>query len=463
MVEHGAALSPRRFALRRWLRDCAWAALLIALTNLPFWVLELRYVVARPVFNADAAIALLLASAAGAWWVLALAMAWVLDLLQGLAVGFHFGSINNLLQSVRFLPHVDITGFLGPGLMVLVVVLGVCLAAVTWLRRRLQPAFSAVVAVLVVLTLLDVVNGSGLPLLLKKDVHGAVNLQGSPALNVVAATLARTSLEAAPPADPDQRLQRELLDWAGAHRNGSLFFVVLESWGDYADPAVRDAVESALYDPEAVARWQISRRSVAFRGATTAGEIRLLCGSTQHYSQIGATNQACLGVGLKRLGFSTVGLHGFSRFMFDREAWWPRLGLDKTVFEDNLGSAPAPARCGTVLRGICDAHMVDAAANHLGPGRFVYLLTLDTHLPLAAVALTQQETVMCSQRRLSASVCQHAAQMGRLIKKIVAVAATRQPTPLLVLAGDHSPPFFDGKDRSMFSSSQVPLVVAVPR
>jgi len=454
-------LSPRGFEPGRWLRDCAWAALLIALTNLPFWVLELRYVVARPVFNADAAMALLLASAAGAWWVLALVMAWALDLLQGLAIGFHFGTINNLLQTVRFLPHVDITGFMGLNLMGLVAVFGVCLAAAAWLRRRVKPAFSAVLAVLVLLTLSDVINGSGLPWMLKKDVHGATNLQGSPTLNVAAVALARARLETAAPADLDHRLQRELMDWADAHRGGSLFFVVLESWGDYVDPAVRDAVESALHSPQAVNRWHISRRSVAFKGATTAGEIRLLCGSALHYSRIGSANEACLGVGLKRLGFSTVALHGFSRFMFDREAWWPELGFDQTVFDDNLGSAPA--RCGTVLRGICDTHMVDAAATRLGPGRFVYLLTLDTHLPLAAVALTEHESLMCSQRQLSASVCQHAAQMGRLIGKIVAVAATRQPAPLLVLAGDHSPPFFDAKDKSMFSSSLVPLVVAVPR
>lgn len=454
-------MSARGLEPRRWLRDCAWVALLFALMNLPFWVLELRYVVARPVFNADAAMALLLASAAGAWWVLALAMAWVLDLLQGLAIGFHFGSINNLLQTARFLPHVDITGFIGPKLMGLVVVFGVCLAAVAWLRRRVKPAFSAVLSVLVLLTLLDVVNGSGLPWMLKKDMHGATNLQGSPALNVAAVALARTHVETAAPTDLDHRLQQELLDWASAHPGGSVLFVVLESWGDYADPAVRDAVESALHSPQALNRWQISRRSVEFKGATTAGEIRLLCGSGQHYSRIGATNETCLGVGLKRIGFSTVALHGFSKFMFDRAAWWPALGFDKTVFDDHLGSAPA--RCGAVLRGICDAHMVDVAATHMGPGRFVYLLTLDTHLPLVAVALTPQEALMCSQRELNTSVCQHAAQMGRLISKLVAVAAASQPTPLLVLAGDHSPPFFDAKDKSMFSSSLVPLVVAVPR
>lgn len=449
------------YVSKQWLRDCGWAALLIALLNLPFWVLELRYAVARPLFNADTAVALLLASAIGAWWVLALAMAWLLDLLQGLAIGFHFGSVNNLVGSVRFLPHVDIAGFLGPNLVGLVAVFAACLVVVAWIRRVAKPAFSAVVAVLALLTVSDVVNGSGLPLLLQRDSHGAMNLQGSPALNIAAAALARRDLETARPAEQDSRLQQELLAWADAHPGGSIFFVVLESWGDYVDPALRDAAESALYSPQALSRWQVSRRSVAFRGATTAGEVRLLCGTSLHYSQIGEASQSCLGVGLKRRGFSTVALHGFSRFMFDRAVWWPDLGFDSMVFDDSPGFASV--RCGTVLRGICDAQMVDTAAARLGPGRFVYLLTLDTHLPLATVALTQQEMDLCSGRMLSASICQHVTQMGRLIGKIVAAASAIQPAPLLVLAGDHSPPFFDIKDKSMFSAKQVPLVVATPR
>ena len=446
---------------KQWLRDCGWAALLIALLNLPFWMLELRYVVARPLFNADATVALMLASVAGGWWVIGLALAWLLDLLQGLAIGFHFGSVNNLMGSVRFLPHLDITGFLGPNLAGLMAVFATCLAAAGWIRHVTKPALSAVVAVLALLTVADVVNGSGLPLLLKRDAHSATNLQGSPALNVAAAALARRDLEGARSVVQDNNLQRELLDWADAHRSGSILFVVLESWGDYADPALREAVESALFSPQASRRWQVSRRSVEFRGATTAGEIRLLCGSGLHYSQIEKSNESCVGVGLKRRGFSTVALHGFSRFMFDRAAWWPALGFDTMVFDDGLG--PGAARCGTVLRGICDARMVDTAAANLGPGRFVYLLTLDTHLPLAAVVLTQQEMEVCSRRKLSPSVCQHAMQMTRLVGKIVDAASTIQPAPMLVLAGDHAPPFFDLKDKSMFSSKQVPLVVATPR
>jgi phosphoglycerol transferase MdoB-like AlkP superfamily enzyme len=251
-------------------------------------------------------------------------------------------------------------------------------------------------------------------------------------------------------------------DWASAHRDGSILFVVVESWGDPVNPAVRDWIESPLRGAPASARWAISRRSVPFKGATTAGEIRLLCASAVHYSRMGTVgSEHCIGKSLKELGFNTTALHGFSRLMFDRSDWWGKLGFDRMIFEDNLPSS-AP-RCGTFLRGVCDAYMVDAAVKQLGSSRFVYLLTLDTHLPLKSLPLETSEKEFCEQQKLSANVCQLAVQTRRLIGTIVNFSTALEPAPLLVLAGDHSPPFFNELDRAMYATTQVPLIVATPR
>lgn len=97
------------------------------------------------------------------------------------------------------------------------------------------------------------------------------------------------------------------------------------------------------------------------------------------------------------------------------------------------------------------------------PATLVYLLTLETHLPLAPVSLTPSEREVCSTHALSSSVCQHAVQIRRLLVRIVSVASQAEPVPFLVVAGDHSPPFFRPQNRSTYSRSTVPLLVARPR
>jgi hypothetical protein len=199
-------------ALRRLLGDWGAAILLIALVNLPFWALELRYAVVRPAFNADTAMALLLAQVGGWWWVLALLAAWSLDLLQGLALGFHFGSVANFLETIRFLPQVSVAGLMDFKLLATVAVFAGSLGAAIWVRRKFRPTLFAVALMFVAITLADIFNGSGLPLLLKVDPSGSANLQGSPALNLMASTIgAQRSAGNGSHAVNDNRLSGELL------------------------------------------------------------------------------------------------------------------------------------------------------------------------------------------------------------------------------------------------------------
>lgn len=451
-------------ALLRRRRD-RWvgAGLMVVLVNVPFWLLEFRYAVSRPLFNADAALALLVSCLGGWWWSAGLALAWVLEALQGLAIGFHFGAIFKFVQTAQFVPLVDPTALLSPVTLTPVVAIVACTAAVVVVKRRLRPGFVEIVSIFLLISAADVANGSGFPMLLEQDASGSMNIQGSPALNLAVSFWAeRKGQVAATASTHDSSLSGELVAWVEANRQRSILFVVVESWGDILNADLRAWVESGLASEAAGKSWDLRRTSVLFKGATTAGEIRLLCGTDVHYTHIEqVATDRCLGNILRRSGISTIGLHGFSMNMFDRASWWRAIGFEQRIFDTDL-PALAP-RCGTLLKGICDSYMVETAVSNLRPATLVYLLTLETHLPLAPVSLTPSEREVCSTHALSSSVCQHAVQIRRLLVRIVSVASQAEPVPFLVVAGDHSPPFFRPQDRSTYSRSTVPLLVARPR
>jgi phosphoglycerol transferase MdoB-like AlkP superfamily enzyme len=162
------------------------------------------------------------------------------------------------------------------------------------------------------------------------------------------------------------------------------------------------------------------------------------------------------------LGYQTFGLHGFSGMMFDRERWWQMVGLQQATFAENT-KVGAPY-CGGAFRGICDGYMLEQALQMLRePNRFVYLLTLNTHLPLTIVNLPSELKALCREQQVSESVCQLTGQLGAFLAQTRAGLEKLQQAPLVVVVGDHSPPFLVQDDRRQFMATRVPRFILVPR
>lgn len=162
-----------------------------------------------------------------------------------------------------------------------------------------------------------------------------------------------------------------------------------------------------------------------------------------------------------------VAIHGFWSTMFDRFAWWPQIGLSHALFMGDRGWQPPARRCGTSFRGVCDADAVAELGNQLrkGPSVFAYLLTLNSHLPVAR-RLPRGSTLDCVHAPAPLTVKQCAiAARWRLVFDAVAGLAGRNDVgqTTFILVGDHSPPFFDQADSAAFSHFDVPFIVLTPR
>jgi len=438
-------------------------AAFLALANLPFWLLAWRYVLPRPVINADAFVAIVAAMISPVLGIAALVLYWCLDQLQSQSLAFHFTSPLEFLRTVRFAGQIDWFDYLSLPLLAAALVLLLTLTLIWLLLRRWRPRPLAVLICFVVVTATDAYNGSALTQWIGRDSFRlAANISGSPSYNLLAIAWQTRSSAARPVRRWPEDGSPDIADWA-RRTKGNVLIVVVESMGEHRNQAVGHWLLGQLLDGTADQRWQLSVDTVPFDGSTTAGELRTLCGLSAHYSRLTADLAAeCLPQKMQALGYETVGLHGFSGNMFDRYSWWPKLGLTKVAFSGDISESTP--RCGGAFRGVCDTNMVDEAMRALRtPRRFVYLLTLNTHMPLLPVDLPVDLTTLCASEHLGDSVCQLTGQLGIVLARLRAGLGLLPDPPLVVIVGDHAPPFVVREDRDQYLPRAVPRFMLVPR
>jgi hypothetical protein len=263
-----------------------------------------------------------------------------------------------------------------------------------------------------------------------------------------------------------------VLGGKGSAQAPNVVLILLESWGNDSDPAIRRALTEPYQQPGLLAGYRVIQGTVPFNGSTINGEGRELCGSTIgfHLMVAGAQElQGCLPDRLAAAGYHSIAVHGMDGNMFDRSSWYRTIGFQQTWFRDRFRKAGLPD-CEGTFTGTCDAEIAEWIGRGLekkDPNpEFVYWVTLNSHLPVpipsalpaaascsASPALTQSPA-LCAWYQLVHNV--HEA-ITRL-----AMGNLSRPTAF-VIVGDHAPPFSHPDLRSQFSSTDVPFVVLAPR
>lgn len=243
--------------------------------------------------------------------------------------------------------------------------------------------------------------------------------------------------------------------------------VLVESWGriEGRDDLV-GAVAAPLFTPEIRAKYDIKVGFTPFRGSTTNAELRELCGLHGDYrSLFNLPRSRCLPDAFKEAGYRTIGLHGFHSDMFDRASWWPLVGVTEGVFLKDLRRKGYSRTCGTAFPGVCDDDLIREMGNQLTERRrFVYALTINSHLPLRATADADGD-FRCSAPNvfLSNEGCALAQHWHRTMKALASNALRKDiKETTFIIVGDHSPPLLGTADQH-FSTKTVPYVILTPR
>lgn len=259
----------------------------------------------------------------------------------------------------------------------------------------------------------------------------------------------------------------------GAVMSPNVVVVIVESWGQPLDAQLDQALYEPFVDPRVTDNYDVSKGSVAFNGTTVPAEARELCNSKMGFNILLASPDllhGCLPAVLHDRHYESISIHGYSGSLFQRKMWYPKVGFDQSWFGPDLDKLNLP-RCGGAFSGTCDADIAGWIESSIlsvdtGSPRFIYWVTLNSHLPLPARPNLPDDGV-CSALLLlrdSVSLC----SWFRLVRNVhlsiqkVALAPPARPT-VFILVGDHAPPFSDPELRQNFSATDVPYILLTPK
>jgi hypothetical protein len=400
------------------------------------------------------------------------------DVAYSICYTYRF-SLGELLTSLRYLTSLPGSRLLH-GLSMLALSVVVC-AALALARPRPQQrlwAAATLLACVAVPTVIDMFNGQNF--LWRKDATlTSYRLVRSPSLVLALWELSsiRIGMHASSaddlPVSSASAVGMSFLDGQSKQAESpNVVLIVVESWGLPTDVRLAQTLTDSYEGAEIASRYKVSGGKVPFTGLTVPGEARELCRSTTGFGILHALPELaahCLPALFHKRGYQNIAIHGFVGPMFHRDAWYPQLGFDRTWFGPDLRRLGLPD-CPGAFPGICDRSIADWIGGTLLSGqkdkpRFIYWVTLNSHLPEPAHPDLPDDSVCATQPALenSAALC----SWFRLVRAVhqsvarTALIPTVRPT-VFILVGDHAPPFSDPDLRAQFSSTEVPYEILTP-
>ena len=250
----------------------------------------------------------------------------------------------------------------------------------------------------------------------------------------------------------------------------NVLIILEESLGGLTNGADQDAVLAPLESPEVKAQYTVRRGSVDFFGGTIGGEMRELCDTALGPGDNPPdTLRNCLPWKFRQLGYHTVGIHGFTKHMFDREHWYPQIGFQELIFHEELASK-LKGICGSAFAGNCDTEIApyigDLIAARRNQRLFIHWMTLTSHLPVddKTAASSQFPCEKFETTRRYHEVC-NVIRVQFETNQAIAKLVLRPDLPpmTVILAGDHAPPFMTIQLRALFQQDKVPFVILEPK
>lgn len=438
-----AARAQNSFVRSVFGRDALLFALIfVVVPNLPFLLASYYYVPERllmmPFYFAAGMVALFIPRPLGPFLFLGVA---ALDLLVLVCRAFFLGPML-ALQALAYLKNINPQqSVLYVGVTLLMLAIGLLMSFLTWRHRASLKRASPSLAFALLLGFMAV--------------DGKLNN-----------TWSMFGQFNTPPTEFDSaRMQNGVSAESVAARKTNLFLVLVEGLGAQANP-VSKALLSKHFESAALAsRFDITFGTSHYFGSTTGAESRELCGRWGDYRDY-LTAPAfpnCLPSQMAAAGYETLAFHGFTQDMFSRGDWHPHIGFQKLKFENELLAEypnSFPERCGSLFKGLCDTDIAAAVKAELtrqdGKKKFVYWLTLNTHVPFVAKTKSSLNCGMPESEISNKTTCQLTELWSDLFAELAKIAADPElpPTDILVV-GDHNTPLFARAARNNFTQGKV--------
>jgi phosphoglycerol transferase MdoB-like AlkP superfamily enzyme len=253
----------------------------------------------------------------------------------------------------------------------------------------------------------------------------------------------------------------------GDHSNKQLL-VIMESWGLPNDTAFQllfqKIISSRAIQHQLKPYWGHTK----FTGSTTSAEMRELVnakGSYKYFFNLKSAESNFPSVFDKKKseGYETYGFHSFTGKMFARSKWWYNIGLDHIFFRDDIVAANIVTDNqldgGTPFPSIRDEQMFDFMVQQTknSKRKFVYLLTVNTHLPFTQIIGDIPGEIFSAISALSISP-EAKSQLKKVAIELLYFIDAIKPEDWddILFVGDHIPPYLRETDRNFFNAEFVP-------
>jgi hypothetical protein len=438
------------------------------LVNLPLWIIGYFSFTNRAFISYEGILTIFAGIHSKILGIILLLFTWFADVIVSQSLTFQFTSPTDFLKSTKYLDQIDWLNLISIQITVLALIFLVFLFLfIKKVTVNLKRYYLSFLFFSVMLLLIDAINGTS-EIIRKDSMVIPANIVGSPG-HILIKSMELSSAKSASSINKFQGVfEREfdIVNWARKNPDRYILFLIVESLGvpmfDEGHLFLQSLVQSPTHN--------ITYIETEFKGATTNAELALLCGIRGSFRQLQSEHtKNCLPNKLKEIGWNSLGFHGFTDKMFDRNLWWPKLGLSEIFFLNSSNTLMTDLeRCGNVFKGACDESVLDfALKSHSSPKTFIYILTLNTHLPVVPTYIPNNIEKICIKNDLSNTSCQHFTSLSKIFKKIKNIitehgAYSSSPLPLVIVVGDHAPPFHSTKDRNDYHPSKVPVYILQP-
>lgn len=245
--------------------------------------------------------------------------------------------------------------------------------------------------------------------------------------------------------------------------------ILVESWGILRDTALRDFIMQPIRQLEG--DYTIEVGKTQYKYLTQAAELRELTGFLVNENDITtsfADRNSLLQQKIKS-GYAVLGVHGYSSGFYNRQRWWPVLGMQQMYFAPELKKMGISSCGKDLFIGACDTaigHWLFSRMQ-LEPSKkeFYYWLTLNTHLPLIDNESNEYRdfAALWLAKGLHAKIVQMAYQHYCLYRNLAAeIKKLSSCRPHILIVGDHAPPFLERSIREYYEPGVVNYINITP-
>ena len=229
-----------------------------------------------------------------------------------------------------------------------------------------------------------------------------------------------------------------------------ILLIVAESWGMAKKPEIQKIMLEKIYDEKERLAF-IRDGHFKFKGATVQGELRELCqlnveGGFALHKLPAEKFITCLPNQLKQQGYRTVAMHGTSGQMYDRYDWYQKAGFKQLIFTENLFGLK---RC-HAFKGVCDSELFPQVSKVFGQSNhqkvFFYWLTLTSHSPFPESDMVNPRLDCEKFNIYKGDICNNMRLETQFFDNLAELIKQPEMKGVeVIVVGDHMPPIMGDK------------------